>query len=84
MTCILNGWYGDTSRMFTVGDINLKSKRSIYVCKNIKKGDKFSNLNIKVVRPSMGLHPKYYKKIIGKKVNKNLFAGQRVKLEYIK
>ena len=64
--------------------INLKSKRSIYVCKNIKKGDKFSNLNIKVVRPSMGLHPKYYKKIIGKKVNKNLFAGQRVKLEYIK
>ena len=64
--------------------LNLKSKRSIYVCQNIKKGDKFSKNNIKVVRPSMGLHPKYYNQILGKKVNKDLFVGQRVKIEYIK
>ena len=64
--------------------INFKAKRSIYVCKNIKKGNKFSKNNIKVVRPSMGLHPRYYKKILGKKVKKDLFAGQRVKFEHIK
>ena len=29
VTCILDGWYGDTSRMFTVGDIGLKAKRLI-------------------------------------------------------
>ena len=64
--------------------LNLKSKRSIYVCQNIKKGGKFSKNNIKVVRPSMGLHPKYYNQILGKKVNKDLFVGQRVKIKYIK
>ena len=31
VTCILDGWYGDTSRMFTVGDISLKSKRLIEI-----------------------------------------------------
>ena len=31
VTCILDGWYGDTSRMFTVGDIALKSKRLIEI-----------------------------------------------------
>ena len=31
VTCILDGWYGDTSRMFTVGDIDLKSRRLIEI-----------------------------------------------------
>jgi len=31
VTCIFNGWYGDTSRMFSVGDISLKAKRLINV-----------------------------------------------------
>ena len=34
VTCILDGWYGDTSRMFTVGDISLKSKRLIEITHN--------------------------------------------------
>jgi len=62
---------------------NLNSKRSIYISKNIKKGEIVSIDNIKVIRPSFGLHPKFYQFIIGKKVNKNLYAGDRFKLEYI-
>ncbi len=31
VTCILDGWYGDTSRMFIVGDINLKAKKLIEI-----------------------------------------------------
>ena len=31
VTCILDGWYGDTSRMFVVGDISLKAKRLIEI-----------------------------------------------------
>lgn len=34
VTCILDGWYGDTSRMYTVGDISLKSKRLIEITHN--------------------------------------------------
>jgi len=29
ITTILDGWYGDTSRMFTVGDVSVKAKRLI-------------------------------------------------------
>ena len=63
---------------------NLNSKRSIYISKDIKKGEILSKENIKVIRPSVGLHPKYYKFLIGKKVNKNLKLGDRFKLDYIK
>jgi pseudaminic acid synthase len=61
-----------------------KFRRSIYVVKNIKKGQYIDNLNIKKIRPSNGLHPKYYFKILGKKVKKNIYAGAPMKLNYIK
>lgn len=41
-------------------------KRSIYAKKDIKKGEIFSKNNLKVIRPSYGLNPKYYKKLLGK------------------
>ena len=46
---------------------NIKFRRSIFSFKDIKKGEKFSHENIKVVRPSDGLDPKFYEKLIGKK-----------------
>jgi pseudaminic acid synthase len=57
--------------------------RSIYVIKEIKLGDKITEDNIKIVRPSFGLAPKYYHEIIGKSVNKNLSHGDRLSLEDI-
>ncbi len=64
-------YYGATNRE----KIYKKYKRSIYISKSIRKGEKFTENNIKVVRPANGLHPKYYEKIIGKlskfKINKN-------------
>ena len=45
----------------------LKFRRSIYASEDIKKGELFSNQNLKIVRPGFGLNPKYIKKIIGKK-----------------
>ena len=62
---------------------NLNSRRSIYVAKNLKKGETITKDNIKVVRPSFGLHPKYFEYIIGKKVNRKLNFGERFKLSYI-
>jgi|TARA_B110000238_G_C16106367_1_gene430566 pseudaminic acid synthase len=59
---------------------NLNSMRSIYVSNNIDKGEYLTNKNIKVVRPSYSLKPIYYKKILGKKVKKNLKIGDRLKL----
>ena len=45
---------------------NFNSRRSIYVSRNILKGEIFTEKNIKVVRPGYGLHPKYYKNILKK------------------
>ena len=42
-------------------------RRSIFSIKDIKKGEKFSKKNIKTLRPSIGLEPKYFFKIEGKK-----------------
>jgi len=63
---------------------NMNGRRSLYVCKNIKKGEKFTTENIKSVRPSFGLHPKFFKKIIGKKSKRDLKYGTRLKMSLIK
>jgi len=44
-----------------------KYRRSLYAIKDIKKGDILSSENIKSIRPSNGLHTKYFNKIVGKK-----------------
>jgi pseudaminic acid synthase len=60
-----------------------KFKRSIYVSKDIKKGEIFTKENLKIVRPGHGLHPKFYFTIMGKKAKKNLKFGTALKSTYI-
>ena len=47
-------------------------RRSIYVVKNVKKNEKISKKNIKIVRPAKGLEPKFYDQILNKKFKKNI------------
>jgi pseudaminic acid synthase len=63
---------------------NNKNKRSIYIKKDIYKNELVSDHNISVVRPGLGLHPKYYNRIIGKRFKKNILSGSRVKLKDLK
>lgn len=53
--------------------------RSLYASKDIKKGEIFSEKNIKAVRPSFGLHPKFYQEILGKKASKDIAFGDALK-----
>ena len=62
---------------------SIKFRRSIYVIKDIKKNDYFSDKNIKIIRPNYGLNPKYYSKALGKKSKKNISAGSPLKKEHI-
>ena len=57
--------------------------RSLYVAEDIKAGDIITEKNVRSVRPGYGLHPKYLKKILGKKLNRDLEKGDRMRLEYV-
>lgn len=63
---------------------NLNGRRSLYVVKDIKKGEKFNEKNIRSIRPSFGLHPKFLKKFLNKNSNKNLTKGTRLSWKFIK
>ena len=63
---------------------NLAGRKSIYVIKNIDKGEIFTKQNISSIRPSFGLHPKFLKFLLGKKSKKNLKFGQKMKLSFVK
>jgi len=51
-------------------------RRSLFVVKNIKKGELFTEDNIKSIRPGNGLKPKYLTRIIGRKAKSDLRAGE--------
>ena len=57
--------------------------RSLYIVKDIIKGEAISEENIRSIRPGYGLHPKYYKELIGKKALKDLHRGERASFEHI-
>lgn len=51
---------------------NRRFSRSLYVSKPIKKGEVFTEENIKSVRPANGLHPKYLGRVLGKRAAHDL------------
>ena len=53
-------------------------RRSLYVVKDIKKGERISQENVRSIRPGNGLAPKYYNSIIGEKVSRNCKRGTPV------
>ncbi|MBK7666185.1 MAG: pseudaminic acid synthase [Sphingobacteriaceae bacterium] len=63
---------------------SLQFKRSIYVAEDIKAGEVISEENIRVIRPALGLAPKYYDSIIGKSVKKDLKKGTPLSMDDLK
>lgn len=50
-------------------------RRSIFVVNDVKKGEVFTEDNIRCIRPSHGLKPKYYEGVIGKIASKDIQRG---------
>ena len=55
-------------------------RKSMYARINIKKGELFSNKNIIMKRPGVGISPMKFWEIIGKKSKYNFSKGQKIKL----
>ena len=62
---------------------NAKFRRSLYVVKDIKKGELFTTENIKSIRPGFGVAPKYMDNILGQTAARDIKYGEPVKMDMI-
>jgi len=61
---------------------SLVFRRSIFAVSDIKKGEIFSERNIRCIRPGQGLPPKYFKIIVGKKASQDIERGTPINWNY--
>ena len=54
---------------------NRKFARSLFVVRDVKKGEKFTEENVRSIRPGYGIHPKYLKLIHGKTAKREILMG---------
>jgi pseudaminic acid synthase len=75
----------DTEKLLGKVDYSMSEKkrksrqfaRSLYVAKDIKKGEIFTEENIRSVRPSFGMHPKYLKDVLSQVAGRDYVFGDR-------
>ena len=53
-------------------------RRSLYITKDVNCGSILTPENVRAIRPGLGLSPKYFDIILGKKVNKDIKRGTPV------
>jgi sialic acid synthase SpsE len=62
---------------------SLKFRRSLFVVKNVKKGELITRENVRVIRPGVGLPPKKLGAVLGKTFNQDLEIGTPLELSHI-
>ena len=64
---------------------NIKiARKSIVAKRDIKKGEIFSEKNVRSIRPFLGLHPKFKHELIGKKAKRDIKFAERLTIEDLK
>lgn len=62
---------------------SLQFRRSLYIVEDMKAGDVITEENMRSIRPGLGVSPKYYEMLLGKKVNSNISKGTPFNWKYI-
>lgn len=57
--------------------------RSLYVVKDVKKGEAISERNVRSIRPGYGMHPRLFTEVIGKTFSQDIEAGTRMDPGYV-
>jgi pseudaminic acid synthase len=53
-------------------------RRTLYIAKDMKAGEALTPTTLRIVRPGLGLPPKYYDTMLGKRINRDAPAGTPV------
>lgn len=61
--------------------VSRRFSRSLFVVKDVLKGDLVTEENVRAIRPGFGLHPKYLKEILGKRFTKDITLGEPLSLD---
>jgi N-acetylneuraminate synthase len=62
---------------------SMKFRRSLYIVQDMKDGDILTPENLRCIRPGMGLPPKYYEMLLGRKVICNVSKGTATSWELL-
>jgi len=57
---------------------SLAYRRSLYVALDMKAGELFTRKNLRIVRPGLGLAPKYFDRVIGRPIKEDAKKGTAV------
>lgn len=63
--------YGPTEREAA----SMKFRRSLYVANDMKAGERFTEMNVRAIRPGFGLAPKYLELFLGKPIARSVTKG---------
>lgn len=62
---------------------SIKYRRSLYIAADIKQGEVFTSENLRSIRPGLGLAPKYYETILGRKAKMDIKKGTPLSWELL-
>jgi len=58
-------------------------RRSLYIAEDLKAGDTLTSVNLRRIRPGLGLSPKYYDTLLGKSVNQAIKKGTPMSWNFV-
>jgi len=71
---------------YTLGTNEAKNRifrRSLFVVKDIKAGEKFNAENVRSIRPGYGLHPRHINEVLGRKASHDIEQGTPLTWDYV-
>jgi pseudaminic acid synthase len=62
---------------------SLVYRRSLYVAEDMAEGSTFTPSNLRVVRPGLGLKPRFYEEVLGRRVSRAVRKGEPLSWELV-